>query len=655
MTKKICRVEVQGDHLSKVSSAAPDKALAELIWNALDADATSVNVYFKEGALGVEEILVRDNGLGFSLTNAESFFGSLGGSWKALKSKTESGRFLHGQEGQGRFKAFALGRCVEWEVRNSKPFKLVALSDKLEEFSLEELDEEEKRDYITSVSVTELHREFHILDAETAVEKLLPIFSLYLRSYPNVAVNIGGIRLNPNESIECSKSINLDSVEYKGQKYPVELEIIEWKHSGEKELWYCTPNGFPLEKYDRTIRSVGNFGFSAYLKSDLITLLNSEGTLGLGALNAELKGISELAVKSIKEHFTQRTLELGQSRIRKWKTEKVYPYESEAISPIDVAERQVFDIVAVNLAENMPALEESDKRSKSFQLRMLRHAIENSPEDLQSVITQVLNLPKKKLEELSSLLEDVSLSSIISASKLVTNRLKFLTGLEHLLFDPDTKKNLKERSQLHRIIAQNTWIFGQEFSLSVDDQSLTEVLRKHKYILGGDTTIDEPVTLIDGARGIVDLMLSRKIPTNRADEIEHLVVELKAPKVKIGSKECDQIKKYAYAVSDDERFSSLPATWNFWVISNELDKHAKRSANQDGRAKGIIDKTSDNGVSVTVWAKEWSQIIQENKHRLKFIQEKLEYSLDRQEGIKHLKEVYADFTKDVLVDNDEEI
>ncbi len=121
-----------------------------------------------------------------------------------------------------------------------------------------------------------------------------------------------------------------------------------------------------------------------------------------------------------------------------------------------------------------------------------------------------------------------------------------------------------------------------------------------------------------------------------------------------GSKECDQIKKYAYAVSDDERFSSLPATWNFWVISNELDKHVKRSANQDGRAKGIIDKTSDNGVSVTVWAKEWSQIIQENKHRLKFIQEKLEYSLDRQEGIKHLKEVYADFTKDVLVDNDEE-
>ena len=302
----------------------------------------------------------------------------------------------------------------------------------------------------------------------------------------------------------------------------------------------------------------------------------------------------------------------------------------------------------------MPVLEEADKRSKSFQLRMLKHAVENNPEDLQCVITEVLNLPKNKLEELSSLLSDISLASLISASKLVTSRLKFISGLEQLLFDSNSKQYLKERSQLHRIVAQNTWIFGQEFSLSVDDQSLTEVLRKHQGILGGNTYIDEPVTLIDGTRGIVDLMLSRQIPTHRQDEIEHLVVELKAPKVKISSKECDQIKKYAYAVSDDERFSSLPAIWNFWIISNEMDKHAKRSANQEGRARGIIDKTVDNGVSITVWAKEWSQIIQENKHRLKFIQEKLEYSVDRQDGIKHLKEMYADFTKDVLIENGNE-
>lgn len=653
MTPKLCQVLVQGDHIAKVSSASPDKALAELIWNSLDADATKIEVFFKEEAFGTNEIVVRDNGSGFLYEEAETMFGKLGGSWKSFKEKSPKGRFLHGKEGQGRFKAFALGRCVEWEVKSNHPFKLSAVADHLERFSLEPLHKQDEDSFSTSVTITELHREFHILNAETAIDKLLPIFSLYLRSYPEVSITIGGIILNPSDAIQETTNISLGDAEYKGNSYSVDLEIIEWKANGEKELWYCTKIGFPLEKYHRNIRGVGDFGFSAYLKSELVSILNTEGSLGLGDLNTNLGEISEKAIRFIKEHFTQRALVLGQAQIRKWKSEDVYPYKNEAKSPIEMAERQVFDIVAVRLAESMPALDQSDKKSKSFQLRMLKHAVENNPEDLQTVITEVLNLPKGKLEELSGLLQDVSLASMISASKMVSDRLKFLSGLEFILFDQDSKKTLKERSQLHRIIAKNSWIFGQEFSVSVDDQSLTEVLRKHRKILNDDTCIDEPVTRVDGTRGIVDLMLSRSIPCNRDDEIEHLVVELKAPKVKIGAKEINQIESYAYAVTEDERFSSLSATWNFWVISNELDKHAKRTANQDGRERGIIVQTTENGVKVTVWAKEWSQIIQENKHRLKFIQDKLDYSIDRQEGIKHLREAYAEFTKGMVVDEPE--
>jgi hypothetical protein len=41
----------------------------------------------------------------------------------------------------------------------------------------------------------------------------------------------------------------------------------------------------------------------------------------------------------------------------------------------------------------------------------------------------------------------------------MADRLRFLTGLEAILFDTYSKKLLKERSQLHRIIAQNCWLF----------------------------------------------------------------------------------------------------------------------------------------------------------------------------------------------------
>ena len=77
----------------------------------------------------------------------------------------------------------------------------------------------------------------------------------------------------------------------------------------------------------------------------------------------------------------------------------------------------------------------------------------------------MLNLPERKLQELAKLLEDADLANIIGASKLVADRLKFLHGLEALLFTPDMKMHLKERSQLHRLLAENTWAFGEEFQL----------------------------------------------------------------------------------------------------------------------------------------------------------------------------------------------
>lgn len=167
---------MQRDYLAKVSAASPDKALADLIWNSLDADATRVEVLLKNNEFGASEIVVRDNGVGFSFEEAESLFTALGGSWKAQKNLTDGGRFLHGKEGQGRFKAFALGRCVEWKVKNKKAFTLTALADNLEQFTLEQIEEMADSQFTTTVTITELNKEFHILDAETAVEKLLPIF-----------------------------------------------------------------------------------------------------------------------------------------------------------------------------------------------------------------------------------------------------------------------------------------------------------------------------------------------------------------------------------------------------------------------------------------------------------------------------------------------
>jgi hypothetical protein len=659
MQEKVCRVKVHNDHITKITCATPENAIAELIWNALDADATVVDVLFEKSQLnGVDAIIVKDNGVGFSMEQAYSFFESLGGSWKFLQGKSPAGRFLHGKEGQGRFKAFSLGKWVDWHVNykssNSNEnilFVITANRDKLNEFLVKEVEKNDAKKGGVVVRISELSKQFKILNSEVALEKLLPIFALYLKNYPHIRITVSGGVIDVSKAIKKTFSIELERIEYEGEEYPFDLEIIEWIDVDVKEIWYCNYGGFPIVKYNKQIRGIGEYSFSAYLKSEFFSVLNKENKLSLGDLNDALQVITEKAIKAIKDYFIQRNLQEGQEQIRNWKSENVYPYKEEAQTPIEVAERQIFDIVAVKLHESLPSQYATDQKGKAFHLRMLRQVIESSPEDLQNIITEVLNLPTKSREELSEILQDISLTGIINASKLVADRLKFITGLEFILFDEEGKKSLKERSQLHRMIAENTWIFGPEFAVSVDDQSLTEVLRKHHEKFDSEIIIDEPVKRVDGTVGIIDLMLSRSIPSPREDEIEHLVIELKAPKVKVGQSECSQIKSYAFSVIDDPRFANLKARWNFWIISNEIDNYTKMELSQENRRNGVLFRKSGE-VDVTVWVKTWSQVIKENKHRLEFVREKLNYGVDSKDGIQYLRKVYSQFLKGVVIDGE---
>jgi DNA mismatch repair ATPase MutL len=59
-------IAVQGDFVAAQTRAKPIAALAELIWNGLDADATSIDVELVRDDLagGLSRIVVYDNGEG---------------------------------------------------------------------------------------------------------------------------------------------------------------------------------------------------------------------------------------------------------------------------------------------------------------------------------------------------------------------------------------------------------------------------------------------------------------------------------------------------------------------------------------------------------------------------------------------------------------
>jgi len=389
------------------------------------------------------------------------------------------------------------------------------------------------------------------------------------------------------------------------------------------------------------------FNFTAYLKDDWFVQVNEE--LGFMELSVELKKVLDATKDKLKEHFRNRASEAAVNVVKEWKEQKIYPYEGRAISIIEENERQVFDVCALSLSEYLPSFESSDIKSKMLALRLLKQVLEESPKAVQRILNEVLDLPKEKQEEFAELLEKTSLSAIINASKVVADRLSFLKGLEILVFDPTSREQLLERSQLHKILAEQTWIFGEEFNLTVSDQSLTEVLRKHLEILGRDSTNLEPVTRVDNKEGIVDMMLSRAIFQSGSGEREHLVIELKRPNQKIDAKAATQITDYALAVAKDERFRHTKTGWVFWAVSNEIADSVQPMINQSNRAKGVyLELEKEN---IIVWVKSWGEIIESCRTRLELFQKYLNYSADKDRAISYLRKMHQKYLPPFLLDS----
>ena len=653
MTEHSYTVEVQPDFLERQSKAQPVQAVAELIWNGLDADASRVDVRLEYGELRMTKIVVRDNGHGIPYQDAPKLFARLGGSWKKPGARTKTKeRLLHGYEGRGRFRVFALGRVADWRVTyrratdDLRGYDITMLGDNIREVRITDEETVDARTTGVQIEVSELHREYRSLDPDNAVQELAEIFALYLKDYREVSIQYEGTQLDPATAIATTRTEQLTHIDEDGMVHPVELEIIEWRNVTTRGLYLCTERGFPLSKVTTRFH-IGEFHFSAYLKSSFVTKLHGEAQLDLAEMNPLLNACIEEAQQAVKAYFRDRAAERARTVVEEWKAERVYPYEGEAKSPLEDAERKVFDILAVTASDYMPDFVSTPPKKKAFDLRMLRTAIEKSPEELQVIMNEVLGLPKRKQEELATLLREASLSSIISAAKIVADRLKFLAGLEQILFDADMKARLKERSQLHKIVEDNTWLFGEEYNLSVSDRGLTAALCKHREILGEDLVIDRPVRHVSQKRGIVDLMLSRTLRRHRADELEHLVVELKRPKVKIGDEEITQVEKYAISVANDERFRSVNGVkWTFWAISDDVDDYA-------------VYRMGDSGVisskaNITVGIKTWGQIIEENKARLQFFQEKLEHQVDDGAALKYLQERYQRFLAGVVSEEERE-
>jgi hypothetical protein len=643
-------VQVRRDHLERLAGVNPIEGIAELVWNSLDADARKVEIRLvQNNLLGIEVVEVIDDGGGIPYSDVESAFRNLGNSLKKHKFLTNGNRHIHGKRGQGRFRAFSIGNHIEWDTRSKlnggvEGHVIIGDQSQLGTFVTSDKPTILKGGTVgTRVTITDiLPNAEAALTSEKSRLRLTEEFALYLRQYPNAQVSYDGQAIDPRKIEKDFKNYKLDSLEAEdGRTIAPDLTIIEWSNQTERSLHICDEHGFSLMKTTSDVRAPG-FHFTAYLKSAFFRELADRNALV--ELHADLTKFIERAREKIRKHFKDRESEMGATILSEWKAQGIYPYREPPTNRIERNERQVFEVVALNVNKYLHDFDRTDQQNKRLTLQLVRAAIEQGPKALRRILEDVLNLPRTKQEEFGRLLDKTSLAAIINAATTVADRLNFLEGLKKLVHDPQTREEIKERKQLHKILERESWIFGESFNLALSDRGLTEVLSTHLAHLGRKP-VKSPVKTASGQRGIIDLMMSKQIRQDK--EWRNLVVELKLPKQDVDLKTMAQVQKYAFAVAADPRFDAAHTEWVFWAVSRVITREVRESSKQANRPLGLVHDALDK--RVYIWVKSWGELIQEAEARLQFFREQLEYSSDDQSAVDYLHRLHSQYLPSSLL------
>ncbi|MFM9874228.1 MAG: ATP-binding protein [Fimbriimonadaceae bacterium] len=654
-------VEVGSDVLKGAASCEPADALEELIWNSLDADATRVDVTTNRNELGgLNSLSIVDNGSGFEVSAREAF-GSFGTSAKKNREKTTNGRLLHGKTGRGRYKALTLGSIVTWQsvskhfdsylltklnIDSTHPNRISPIEDTIESPSF----------FGTKVEIMDVLDPAVVFLLGDPQQELSRRFASYLLAYPAVSIFIDGKRLNPDDNI-IGRSTKQISTSSNDRTFSAELELFVWRDLGSdgkpiSKVYFCTADGFAVENHPGYTRSLG-VSITAYVRSDYFNPDNTEGYSQLSPLDEIATGFLRSARRYIGQLNREWLHALARERVLALKESGNYPFEGEPLTEIERVEREVFDIVAEQYHILAPNVAKEGSTEEKKKMEVLRVAISTETSVQEFLIKEVLGLKPEQHKSLYSVLQHVPLANVVHMAKTVIDRLHFLVGLRHILFETESKKLLKERTQLHRILAENLWLFGEEYHLAADDISLKKVLLRHRQLLELDESAFEiQAEAAKKLRDIPDLVLYRTLP-GRGGNIEHFVVELKAPKSPSGEKEISQIKRYARTVADSDDFDKSKTRWVFMLINNDFEDSIYNSeAMQMGREEGLIIEND----SYQVWAVHWSTIIQKCEARHQFLKERLDYQIaEDKPALDYMRESFGHLLPDTMSDDETEV
>ncbi len=443
------KIEAGRDHLLQYTKRPPVEALAELVWNSLDAEADLVEIEIDINSLGpssrehsfVTQVRIKDNGHGMTPDIADRAFPKLGDSWKlGLNKRTANNlRILHGSQGRGRFFAYSIGHRARWSsvYVNENIYhglEVSGNSDEIDGFQIEDLGEVQADKTGTEVRInvgqgrphpTLLRDDLHLL--------IIAKFAPHLLGNPDIQVHLNGrsldvLALMDGEPVDVP--LDIAPTELGGHEQPI-LTIVDWTDEMKESpgLVLCTAEGASLVEVPKT-SPPGNVRSTAYVRW---SGWDAPGVADLHVIHMQHPIIVDSAKELLSKHVQERTGTIASTIVAVLREENAYPYPDEASDPIQAAERQIFDLVAVTARTPLSKVSRSQRKMTA---QLLQLALQERPESLDLILAEALALSPTERDELADLLKHSTLTSIFGAAAEVSKRLDLLMTLRHVIYTP---------------------------------------------------------------------------------------------------------------------------------------------------------------------------------------------------------------------------
>ncbi|WP_426484625.1 ATP-binding protein [Flavobacterium sp. 2] len=623
------------------------KAFKELINNSIQANSKNIHINIKYNdsltfKSGIEQIAITDDGHGVSKNNFKNTILEIGTNVK------EKG------QGIGRFSSFQIGELMkidtiafdEKENKFSRVLFGIDTTD-LKDIALENIDLKVDYDFLegkdyNSYYKVEIQNLHHNIQTKPIIKNKITsnflennIAQSLFENYPyeifnnKVAFFVNGNKLEKeNFVIEPPSIKTINYTDKRGKNHLVNFYFYNIQSNLKKvKVFFQTDNaGVKSVAHEYTYSSdwyTPDLGtWFIYIDSDFFDLDLFR--------NIDLETLGEEEIKKLKTEIKDSINDFFKGRNQKFdkfitnlENDKFYPYKEG--KPASTSQEVVFKKIAYLLEDEHHLIQE-DNKIRNFLYPLLDKAISNG--NIEYLFSKILKLSDDNLLKFNSLLQKTDLEDVIQFASQVSEKLEFLNFLHELAYG-EISKVLKERSQLHKIIENELWLFGENYNGTPhlwSDKKIGNILDQlHDSFLNYEpTNEDENLIEENNLDDITDLFFYNEKITD-SDEREIMVVELKSPKCSIGLKEINQIDRYAFTL---EQHSALPADkvkYKLILISSKLNAYAKSKIKSQREiyreVPFLFDKKTDKNIEVYVMS--WSEIIELNKRKLGHLHQQL--------------------------------